>query len=116
MTVIRDVEGKWSLNVTTFELPLRKGTRLVVVPKALNRDTPTPCRVATVSAESPALSVPAHCSACDPSPFPCGDSSVFRWGPEFTPVYACTLKLAIVATLLSRAHCLPLFGMFCSQV
>lgn len=45
MTVIRDVEGKWSLSVTTFELPLRKGTRLVVDPKGLNRDTPTPCQL-----------------------------------------------------------------------
>jgi len=45
MTVIRDVAGKWTLIVTTFELPLRKGTRLVVDPEALNRDTPTSCQL-----------------------------------------------------------------------
>lgn len=45
MTVIRDVEGKWRVQVTTFDLPLERGSRMIVDPKALNRDTPTSCRL-----------------------------------------------------------------------
>jgi hypothetical protein len=45
MTVIRDVAGKWSCQVPTFDLPLQKGTRLIVEPKVLNRDRETSCEL-----------------------------------------------------------------------
>ncbi len=45
MAVIRDVDGKWSRNLTSFDLPLEKGLRLVIDPTVLDRDTATPCRL-----------------------------------------------------------------------
>lgn len=45
MTLIRDVAGKLSCQVPTFDLPLQKGTRFVIDPKVLNRDHETSCEL-----------------------------------------------------------------------
>lgn len=45
MTVIREIAGKWSCQVPTFDPLLQKGTQFVIEPKVLNRDHETKCQL-----------------------------------------------------------------------
>ncbi len=109
MTVIREVGGKWCLKANTFDLPLRKGSRLVLDPNALKRDAETSCRLLEwqyriASGQTGDLELTADLELIveemQPGPW---ESWFARWSPDtqfFAPVVAAIVSLILIGLVL----------------